>query len=279
MFVRRIGRNVPTRRGIRPSRVMDESISVSPALDLGSALRAARPRWHMAASDLFRTRSSATHTVVRRDVVGQHRSNGAAPQSAAPGTSSRAGLISAVAMSDTGNECCRGRRRAGSACAQRRAACGFRRGAADWIASALHGQVVMVPEAGHYPQSQQPGITTGAIQRFLESVPSRAKSRSQQNPGRRGEPPGGRNRRAARCSAAVPVRRRDDGQRRRRCRGPPGRHRDRRAAPLASPGRRGTAGRLAHRLLGHRPALVARPACPARPRRAHGWLPSRQPSS
>jgi pimeloyl-ACP methyl ester carboxylesterase len=45
---------------------------------------------------------------------------------------------------------------------------------ADWIAFALHGQVVMVPEAGHYPQSQQPGITTGAIQRFLESVPSRA---------------------------------------------------------------------------------------------------------
>jgi pimeloyl-ACP methyl ester carboxylesterase len=45
---------------------------------------------------------------------------------------------------------------------------------ADWIASAFHGQVVMVPEAGHYPQSQRPDITTGAIQRFLESVPSRA---------------------------------------------------------------------------------------------------------
>jgi len=44
---------------------------------------------------------------------------------------------------------------------------------ADWIASAFHCQAVMVPEAGHYPQSQRPDITTGAIQRFLESVPSR----------------------------------------------------------------------------------------------------------
>jgi pimeloyl-ACP methyl ester carboxylesterase len=32
----------------------------------------------------------------------------------------------------------------------------------------------MVPEAGHYPQSQRPDITTAAIQRFLESVTSRA---------------------------------------------------------------------------------------------------------
>jgi pimeloyl-ACP methyl ester carboxylesterase len=45
---------------------------------------------------------------------------------------------------------------------------------ADWIARVLRAEVVMVPEAGHYPQSQRPGITTGAIQRFLESVPSRA---------------------------------------------------------------------------------------------------------
>jgi len=29
-------------------------------------------------------------------------------------------------------------------------------GEAQWIAQALHGEVVMVPEAGHYPQSQQP---------------------------------------------------------------------------------------------------------------------------
>jgi len=44
----------------------------------------------------------------------------------------------------------------------------------DWIARALRAQVVMVSEAGHYPQSQRPGITTGAVQRFLESVQGRA---------------------------------------------------------------------------------------------------------
>ena len=44
---------------------------------------------------------------------------------------------------------------------------------ADWIARALHAQVVMVPEAGHYPQSQRPDITTGAVLRFLESVKGR----------------------------------------------------------------------------------------------------------
>ena len=30
----------------------------------------------------------------------------------------------------------------------------------------------MVPGAGHYPQSQRPGVTTGAVLRFLESVNS-----------------------------------------------------------------------------------------------------------
>ena len=30
----------------------------------------------------------------------------------------------------------------------------------------------MVPEAGHYPQSQRPDITTGAVLRFLATVPS-----------------------------------------------------------------------------------------------------------
>jgi pimeloyl-ACP methyl ester carboxylesterase len=44
------------------------------------------------------------------------------------------------------------------------------RAEADWIARALRAQVVMVPEAGHYPQSQQPDITTDAVLRFLESV-------------------------------------------------------------------------------------------------------------
>jgi pimeloyl-ACP methyl ester carboxylesterase len=38
---------------------------------------------------------------------------------------------------------------------------------AEWIADALDGESVIVPEAGHYPQSQQPGITAEAIVRFL----------------------------------------------------------------------------------------------------------------
>ncbi len=32
----------------------------------------------------------------------------------------------------------------------------------------------MVPEAGHYPQSQRPDITTGAVLRFLATAPSGA---------------------------------------------------------------------------------------------------------
>ena len=48
------------------------------------------------------------------------------------------------------------------------------RAEADWIARALRAQVVMVPGAGHYPQSQRPDITTGAVLRFLESVKGRA---------------------------------------------------------------------------------------------------------
>ncbi len=48
------------------------------------------------------------------------------------------------------------------------------RAEAEWIAGALRAQVVMVPDAGHYPQSQQPGITTAAVLRFLESVNGRA---------------------------------------------------------------------------------------------------------
>ena len=31
-------------------------------------------------------------------------------------------------------------------------------------------EVVMVPEAGHYPQSQRPDTTTGVVRHFLESV-------------------------------------------------------------------------------------------------------------
>ena len=47
---------------------------------------------------------------------------------------------------------------------------------ADWVAHALGAgaDVVMVPEAGHYPQSQQPETTTDAIVRFLTSINHRA---------------------------------------------------------------------------------------------------------
>jgi len=38
---------------------------------------------------------------------------------------------------------------------------------ADWIAATLNGVVVMVPEAGHYPQSQQPELVAAAIVSFL----------------------------------------------------------------------------------------------------------------
>jgi len=44
------------------------------------------------------------------------------------------------------------------------------RAEAEWIAHALHASVVMVPDAGHYPQSQQPQITTSAVQSFLGEV-------------------------------------------------------------------------------------------------------------
>jgi pimeloyl-ACP methyl ester carboxylesterase len=43
-------------------------------------------------------------------------------------------------------------------------------GEAAWIAQAIRAQVVMVPEAGHYPQSQRPDITTGAVLGFLATV-------------------------------------------------------------------------------------------------------------
>jgi len=41
---------------------------------------------------------------------------------------------------------------------------------ADWIGQTLHGEVVMVPDAAHYPQSQQAGRTADAITSFLASV-------------------------------------------------------------------------------------------------------------
>jgi pimeloyl-ACP methyl ester carboxylesterase len=47
------------------------------------------------------------------------------------------------------------------------------RAEADWIARALRAQVVMVPEAGHYPQSQRPDITGDAVLRFLGTARGR----------------------------------------------------------------------------------------------------------
>jgi pimeloyl-ACP methyl ester carboxylesterase len=44
------------------------------------------------------------------------------------------------------------------------------RAEAEWIGHAIAAEVVMVPDAGHYPQSQRPDITTDAILRFLEAV-------------------------------------------------------------------------------------------------------------
>jgi pimeloyl-ACP methyl ester carboxylesterase len=41
---------------------------------------------------------------------------------------------------------------------------------ADWIGDTLSAEVVMVPDAGHYPQSQRPDITTDAVLRFLKAV-------------------------------------------------------------------------------------------------------------
>lgn len=41
------------------------------------------------------------------------------------------------------------------------------RAEAEWIAGRLRATVVMVPRAGHYPQSQQPEVTAGAILEFL----------------------------------------------------------------------------------------------------------------
>jgi pimeloyl-ACP methyl ester carboxylesterase len=41
---------------------------------------------------------------------------------------------------------------------------------ANWIAEAMNASVVMVENAGHYPQSQQPDVTIGAILRFVSQV-------------------------------------------------------------------------------------------------------------
>ena len=41
------------------------------------------------------------------------------------------------------------------------------RAEAEWIATTLDGEVVMVPEAGHYPQSQQSDVVSDALLNFL----------------------------------------------------------------------------------------------------------------
>src|SRR5579864_294233 len=45
---------------------------------------------------------------------------------------------------------------------------------AAWIAESLRGEAVIVPAAGHYPQSQQPEITINAVLGFLKSLRDRA---------------------------------------------------------------------------------------------------------
>lgn len=42
---------------------------------------------------------------------------------------------------------------------------------ARWIGKTLDAEIVMVPDAGHYPQSQQPEMTAEAVLRFLAAVP------------------------------------------------------------------------------------------------------------
>ena len=43
---------------------------------------------------------------------------------------------------------------------------------AHWIADTLHGEAVLVAEAGHYPQAQQPDATAHAVLEFLTAVHS-----------------------------------------------------------------------------------------------------------
>jgi pimeloyl-ACP methyl ester carboxylesterase len=45
---------------------------------------------------------------------------------------------------------------------------------ADWIADTLGGRAVMVPDAGHYPQSQQPELVGDAVRNFLTETAGRA---------------------------------------------------------------------------------------------------------
>lgn len=48
------------------------------------------------------------------------------------------------------------------------------KGEADWISRTVGGTTVMIENAGHYPQSQQPERTSAAIIEFLGTVPNHA---------------------------------------------------------------------------------------------------------
>ena len=48
------------------------------------------------------------------------------------------------------------------------------KGEAAWIAATLHGEAVMISGAGHYPQSQQPEVTTSALIAFANRVTAHA---------------------------------------------------------------------------------------------------------
>ena len=45
---------------------------------------------------------------------------------------------------------------------------------AEWIGKTLKGEVVMVPDAGHYPQSQRPDLVAPAVIGFLRTLGDRA---------------------------------------------------------------------------------------------------------
>ncbi|PKQ30881.1 MAG: alpha/beta hydrolase [Actinobacteria bacterium HGW-Actinobacteria-2] len=49
---------------------------------------------------------------------------------------------------------------------------------ARWIGEAVNGRVVMVDEAGHYPQSQQPELTATVVLEFLKEAHVDAESRT-----------------------------------------------------------------------------------------------------
>ena len=47
------------------------------------------------------------------------------------------------------------------------------RAEADWLAGAIGGETLIVPNSGHYPQSQRPDLVAPAVVSFLKSVDSR----------------------------------------------------------------------------------------------------------